>query len=63
MVDMTLAKTALSTILREYGQYVISADIKEKDGEFFILAHLNQHVDFFPDLIHGVSIEINNDPH
>lgn len=62
-MEMTLAKTALSTMLRDYGHYINTAEIKEKNGEYYILASLKNKIDFFPDLICGVDVEISNDTH
>lgn len=57
-MSMEIAKNAQAKMLLEYGKYVDTSEIIEKDGDMVIRANLNTNLDFFPDMISGVSIEI-----
>jgi hypothetical protein len=57
-MSMEIAKSAQAKMLLEYGKYVNTSEIIEKDGDMVIRANLNTNLDFFPDIISGVSIEI-----
>ena len=57
-MSMEIAKSAQVKMLLEYGRYVDTSEIIEKDGDMVIRANLNTNLDFFPDMISGVSIEI-----
>ena len=57
-MSMEIAKSAQVKMLLEYGKYVDTSEIIEKDGDMVIRANLNTNLDFFPDMISGVSIEI-----